>query len=82
MKYYAWFIFFLLMIQSLAFLVGFGPFEDNITKKRFLPKNKALKVLTIIAILLAFSTLLGVAISQTNGSRSNTCATHILLTDI
>ena len=49
-----WLIVLIYLVQSLAFLIGFGPFENNIMKKDFLPKNSVLKPMSIAGIILAF----------------------------
>jgi preprotein translocase subunit SecG len=66
-----WLIVLIFLVQSLAFLIGFGPFENNIMEKDFLPKNSVLKPLSIAGIILAFLIFLIVFVMNALNNKNN-----------
>jgi len=78
-----WLVVMIFLVQSLAFLIGFGPFENNILEKDFLPNNSILKPMSIAGIILAVIILLSIFVMHAlNGHNKITYGKDVLLTDI
>ena len=82
MNVFNWFVTVIFLVQALAFLIGFGPFENNIIEKDFLPKNSVLKPLSIAGILLAIILFLSMSVGMSMKSCGSNRSKNVLLTNI